>query len=558
MSVLEMLRLPPFSLDQRAIDWVQDSFERLTLRERVSQIFVLLMMGKDEATFKRIADLKPGGVTRGFTGDIAFERKVLSAMNDAVPVPLIITADLEGSRMSLPFGTQVLNPLGLAALDDLAQTEASSAILAREGRAMGVSWSFTPVVDINKAFRSAIVGTRSFGSDIDKIERHAVTQMKIFQANGVAATAKHWPGEGYDDRDQHLVTTINPLSMEEWDATFGRLYRRMIAEGVMSIMSAHIALPAYIRAKTGTESIEAYRPASINRLLNTELLRNELGFNGLIVSDAMDMAGLRSWCPRKEAMPQVIASGCDVILFSSAPEEDMEAVYQAVQSGAIEESRFNDAVMRMLGMKAKMGLFEKTDVLPPEEAVLAEVGSPKNRSLATYAINRSPTLVKDVQSLFPLSIEKHKRVLFVDGGIFHPLAFLAPKFSLPDLLRAEGFDVTMDHPDVEPNADDFDVMLYAFGDESLLTKSHIFIDWNKIGGGLDRAMTRYWHDIPTAIISFGHPYLLYDAPRVPTYVNAYNTLDLTQKAVVECMMGRAEWNTSSPVDAFCGLPDARY
>ena len=558
MSVLESLRRPPFNLDQKAIDWVQSTFDRLTLHERVSQIFILLMMGKDETAFERIAKLKPGGVTRGFTGDIDFERKSLAAINDAAPVPLIITADLEGSRMSLPFGTQVLNPLGLAALDDVNETTANSAILAREGRAMGVTWSFTPVVDINKAFRSAIVGTRSFGSDIDKVERHALAQLKAFQANGVAATVKHWPGEGYDDRDQHLVTTINPLSVEEWHATYGRLYKRMIAEGVMSVMSAHIALPSYVIAKTGVDSVEAYRPASISKLLNTTLLREELGFNGLIISDAMEMAGVRSWCTRKDAMPQVIASGCDVILFSSSPEEDMEAVYQAVISGEIEEGRFNDSVIRMLGMKAKMGLFEKSDVLPSQDKVAAEVGSVANKAVATAAINKSPTLVKDVNSLFPLSVEKHKRVLFVDGGIFHPLAWLSPKFSLPDMLRAEGFDVTIDHPDIEPTPGEFDLMLYAFGDESLISKSHIFIDWNKLGGGLHRAMSRYWHTIPSAIVSFGHPYMLYDAPRMPAYVNAYNTLDLTQKAVLECMLGRAPWNTTSPVDPFCGLPDARF
>src|SRR5664279_2053097 len=115
--------------------------------------------------------------------------------------------------MSLSFGTPVLNPLGLAAVDDV---EATAAIMAEEARAIGVNWSFTPVIDINKAFRSAIVGTRGFGSDVARIERQALTQIAVFQAAGVAATVKHWPGEGYDDRDQHLVTTVNPLSLDEW------------------------------------------------------------------------------------------------------------------------------------------------------------------------------------------------------------------------------------------------------------------------------------------------------------------------------------------------------
>ena len=244
MSIYETLKKPPFNLDTKAIDWVRTTYASLSLEERVGQIFVLIMMGRDEAAFERIKALKPGGVTRFYTPDLAYERKVLGDMIEACPVPLIITADMEGSRHSFSFGTPVLGQLGLAAVDDDEATRKSAEILAREGRAMGVTWSFTPVIDINAAFRSAIVGTRSFGSDIDKIERHAVAHIRGLQDNGIAATVKHWPGEGYDDRDQHLVTTINPLSMDEWMATFGRLYKRMFAEGVMSVMSAHIALPA--------------------------------------------------------------------------------------------------------------------------------------------------------------------------------------------------------------------------------------------------------------------------------------------------------------------------
>ena len=200
--------------------------------------------------------------------------------------------------MSLPFGTAVPNPLGLAAVDDVAATERISGDHGREARAIGVNWSFTPVIDINQAFRSAIVGTRSFGSDVDLIERHALAAIRAFQREGVAATVKHWPGEGYDDRDQHLVTTANPLGVEEWEATFGRLYRAAIEAGVMSVMSAHIAFPAFVRSLEPEAGLEAFRPASVSRLLNVELLRRRLGFNGLIVSDATPMAGFGAWASR--------------------------------------------------------------------------------------------------------------------------------------------------------------------------------------------------------------------------------------------------------------------
>jgi beta-N-acetylhexosaminidase len=126
------------------------------------------------------------------------------------------------------------------------------------------------------------------------------------------------------------------------------------------------------------------------------------------------------------------------------------------------------------------------------------------------------------------------------------------------MLRAEGFEVTMHTPDTEISRKRFDLLLYLFGDETLIARSHIYIDWLRLGGNLLKAMHRYWHEIPTAMISFGYPYLLYDAPRVQTYINAYSTIESMQRAVVEALMGRAEWNRHSPVDPFCGLEDARY
>ncbi|MGO7421727.1 glycoside hydrolase family 3 protein, partial [Rhizobium ruizarguesonis] len=316
MTIYDELRKAPFNLDDAAISWIRDVYASLDLDDKIGQLFTLIMIGTDEEDFKRIASLRPGGVTRFFTADLEFERRVISDLVAKSKVPPIISADLEGSRHSFAFGTPVLGQLGLAAVDDVQATEKSSEILAREGRAMGVRWSFTPVIDINTAFRSPIVGTRSYGSDVNKIERHAVAHVRGLQRNGVAATAKHWPGEGYDDRDQHLVTTTNPLSMEEWKETFGRLYRTLIAEGVLAIMSGHISLPAYIRSKMPDAGLEAFRPASVSRLLNVYLLRDELGFNGIIVSDATPMGGLSAWGHHLDTLPDIIANGCDMILFS--------------------------------------------------------------------------------------------------------------------------------------------------------------------------------------------------------------------------------------------------
>ena len=553
MTTTDLLRKAPFGLDQAAMDWVVATKAQMTLAEKIGQLFVFHSMGQDPDELARLAKLKPAGITRNFSADVAYEANFIDTLQATAKVPLFISADLEGSRMSLPLGTEVPNPLALAAVNDVQASRTIARIMAQEARAIGINWSFTPVIDINHAFRSAIVATRGFGSSVDAIEAQAIAQIDEFQSAGVAATVKHWPGEGYDDRDQHLVTTINPLSMPEWEAHFGRLYRAAIAQGVMSVMSAHIALPAFILAQNPDAGVEAYRPAAVSRALNLDLLRGQLGFNGLIVSDATPMAGFGSWASRDEMLPEVIENGCDIILFSRDAAADVALITAAVSDGRISAARLDEALTRILGLKAWAGLHKGAPKV--NKAALAR---PENALAAQEITQRAPTLVKDVQGLLPLSVAKHKRVLVVTSGIVVPFFPQPIPFDLPDMLQAEGFEVTLHTAGTQPSAADYDLMIYLFGEETLLTRGRIFLDWLKITGNFGAAMARHWHEIPTLMVSFGYPYYLYDAPRAPTYVNAYATMPTMQRAVVECLLGRKPWNTHSPVDAFCGLPDAQY
>lgn len=543
----------PFHLNGAARHWVALTRDAMSLEQKVAQLFVLISRGDDPAEQQRLKRLRPGGITRFFGPDGRAERDRIAALQADAEIPLLVSADLEGSRMSLPFGTQVPNPLALAAIDDPETTADIARIMAQEARATGINWTFTPVIDINAAFRSAIVATRSFGADVALIERHALTQIAVFQQLGIAATVKHWPGEGFDDRDQHLLTTINPLSMDAWEASFGRLYRAAIAAGVKSVMSAHIALPAYMRAQDPLAGLGAFCPASVNRRLNIDLLRHELGFDGLIVSDASEMAGLGAWMPLREGKVQIIASGCDMILFSRTPEEDMAALIRAVEDGTIPPERLDDAVTRILALKASLGLYRQAG----PDARFAQA-SAAARQRAQSAMAAAPTLVKDSQNLIPISPGTHRRVLICSGGIVSPMHGTPAPMILPQLLAQQGFTVTEYAPGMSVTPEEFDLVLYLFGEETLLTRGRIFLDWAKIGGDFGAAMQRHWHAIPTAMISFGYPYYLYDAPRMPTCINAYCTLDAMQSAVVDLLLGKGVFNTHSPVDPFCGLEDARY
>ncbi len=546
----DQLAAKPFHLDGAAIAWVRDTLEKLTPDEKIRQLFNLRLPGNDPAMLAAARAFRPGSITRMPGPDWAAERRIIDAFNAAAPVPLLVSADLEGSRMSIAGGAEYPNPLALAAIDDVELTTAISEAMAREARHVGINWSFTPVLDINAKFRSAIVATRGFGSDVAAIEKHAVAQMRAFQAQGIASAIKHWPGEGFDDRDQHLVTTVNPLSMEEWEVNFGRLYRAAIEAGALSVMAGHIALPAFIRRHNPDAGVEAYRPASISRDLTVALLRDELGFNGLVVSDATGMAGLKAWSTRAQYLPELVSAGCDVILFADDPERDYGFVAAALQDGRLSWERVDDALTRQLALKAALGLHKP--------ASLPAVDIAASRQLAEDAARRAPTLVKDRQALLPLDPQKHKRVLVFSTGIVFPFTPDPLPFALPEMLRAKGFDVTMAEKGNWVDPKDYDLIVYLFGEETLLTRGHIFLDWLRLNGDFVTAMQRYWTDVPTLLISFGYPYYLYDAPRAPTYINAYSTTETMQRAVVEALLGNHEWNTYSPIDPFAGDDQARY
>jgi beta-N-acetylhexosaminidase len=547
----EQLAAAPFHLDADGIAWVRQTLARLTPDDRIRQLFNLRSAGNDPAVLAAQQGFRPGSITRQAGADWPAERALVAAFNAAAPVPLLVSADLEGSRMSLPGGGEFPNPLALAAIDDVALTGAVSTAMAREAQAVGINWSFTPVLDINAKFKSAIVATRGFGSDIDTIERHALAQLKAFQQNGVAAAVKHWPGEGFDDRDQHLVTTVNPLGMDAWEARFGRLYRAAIAAGALSVMSAHIALPAFVRERNPDAGVELYRPASLSRDLNEELLRRRLGFNGLIVSDATGMAGLKAWSRRADYLPELVAAGCDVILFVDDMQADYGYVAAALADGRLSWARIDEAVTRILALKAALGLHRGPAAVPAIDAAA-------HRRLADDAARRAPTLVKDTQALLPLDPQKHRRVLVFSTGIVFPYLPDPLPFALPEMLAARGFEVTMATPGQRVAPGDCDLVLYLFGEETLLTRGHIFLDWLRLNGDFVSAMQRYWSDIPTLLVSFGYPYYLYDAPRAPTYVNAYSTTETMQRAVLEALLGDIPWNTHSPVDPFAGDEQARY
>lgn len=562
MSVLNSLKKPPFSLSADDIAWVQKTLNGMNTEDKVRQLFVHMSMGDDLAMIDRLAATRPGGIHRFMGDSLEAAWKATRRAVEQSEIPLFITGDLEGGGHGSIAMTRVTNQLGLAAANDLELSVKAVSVLASEGAAIGYNWSFTPVVDVNKETASAVVGTRSYGSDIEKIIAQASVNIREMQAHGIAATAKHWPGEGFDSRDQHLLTTINPLPFDEWEKIFGRIYRKMFEAGVMTVMSGHIALPSWA-AKCGvTDSLERYRPASVSKFLNIDLLRKQLGFNGLVVSDATPMAGFGSWSDRETMVPETIESGCDVFLFCENQVRDFEFMLHGLQNGRLSEQRLEDAVTRILGLKAALGLHRKTldERVPPLDFVKSLVSAGEHKATARNAAARSITLVKDSNHTLPVSPAKHKRVTLVNRGSpsFIPGVPRKPMTTIVKELEARGFVTREYDPANPPTRENTDLLIYVLAVESSLVLSRIFIDWSTEHPQFPASLTRYWNDVPTIMISFGHPYFLFDAPRVPTYINAYSTIESAQEAVVQRLVGEAAFAGVSPVDAFAGAPDAKY
>ena len=562
MSVLESLQLAPFNLNDADMAWVSATLASLSTDDKLRQLFLHLSIGDDPQAIRGLMATKPGGVCRNMGDNLEAAHSATRIALEAASVPPFITADIEGGGHLSPVFTRVQSPLGLAAANDLALSEANVDLLAKEGRALGFNWTFTPCVDINQNFSSAIVGTRSYGSDIDTIIEQGALHVKVMQRNGIAACAKHWPGEGYDQRDQHLVTTINPLSFAEWEKTYGRIYRGMIDAGVLTIMSAHIALPSFAEKCGVPESLERYRPASLSKLLNEDLLRGHLGFNGLIISDATPMAGMGDWTGRGQLVPECIENGCDVFLFSDELEEDFNHMKAGLADGRLSQARLEAAVTRILGLKAALGLNKMTiDArMAPLDQAKRIVKSGDHSRAARAVSTKAVTLVKNTAGIVPISPARHRRVTVLSNGAppFFPGMPRKQLAQFEKSLAARGFDVSKYDAQNLPRPENCDLLIYVFAVESSLTLSRIFLDWKAEQPGLREAMTRHWHDIPTIMVSFGHPYYLFDAPRVQTYINAYSTIEDAQDAVVSKLTGNEPFEGKSPVDAFCGLPDARY
>lgn len=560
------LKAKPFYLSDADIEWVRATRDAMTVEEKAGQLFcVLFKEAKPEEMDYVFNILQPGGCMYRV---VPTERAVEASriLYQRCKTPPLIAANLEkGGNGIVSEGTLVGSPMEIAATDDEGMAAKMAHACAVEAAAVGANWAFAPIIDIDSNFRNPITNTRTFGSDPERVRRMGRAYVEEVQRMGLAASIKHFPGDGQDERDQHLVTSINSMDCETWMDTYGAAYKAGIEAGALTAMVGHIMQPAWTKRLNPTIRDEDIMPGTLSRELMQGLLRGELGFNGLICTDATTMAGYTLAMSRRRAVPESIARGADMFLFARNLEEDYGFMLQGIRDGIITPERLDEAVTRILATKAALGLHRKTPELDVEKARQV-VGCAEHQAWAEECADRAITLVKEQPGVLPLTPQRYPRVLFYTieppaGG--ESSYRVTPACSkLRDMLVQEGFQVDDFVPQpygegfttkYEEIAQNYDLILYA---ANLSTKSNqtvVRIEWKQPMGA---DCGHYLNDVPTVFVSLENPYHLLDFPRVKTYINCYSNNDHCLHQLVEKLTGRSAFQGKSPVDPFCGKWDA--
>ena len=337
------LKAKPYNLDEKAIQWVEDTIANMTIEEKIGQLFINMGASRDEEYLKSVLDnYHIGGVryNPATASEVYDQNKILQENSK---IPLLIAANTEsGGNGACVDGTYVGVEVKIAATNDKKYAYELGRVSGVEASAIGCNWSFAPIVDINRNWRNPIISTRTWSQDVEQTLELSLEYMRGIMESGIAPAAKHFPGDGIDERDQHLSFAPNWLSKEEWDATFGRVYGGLFEAGLPSIMAGHIALPEYVRyfnPEATTE--ELYMPATLSKYILTDLLRGEMNFNGLVVTDASHMVAMTSAMKRSEMLPTAIAAGSDLFLFFNDPDEDFGYMMDGYKNGIITDERLN-------------------------------------------------------------------------------------------------------------------------------------------------------------------------------------------------------------------------
>ncbi len=571
------LRKMPFYLKEDDIKWVEETLASLSSVEKLHQIMVEMVWNDSPATLGyQVRRQNFGGYryNNQKSDKIYKQNQILQSGK----IPALIAANIEsGGDGAVSKGTRIGQGIAIAATENPKNAYYLGYYGCQEAAAVGCNWTFAPVVDVNFNWRNCVIPNRCFGNNADRVLEMSLEYFKGASDAGVACCMKHFPGDGCDERDQHLATTINDLSCEEWDNSFGKIYKGMIEAGVQSVMVGHIMQPAYSRALRPDIKDEEIMPATLSPELIHDLLREKLGFNGLVITDATHMLGLTSAKKRCEALPEMIMNGCDMILFYRDKKEDLDYLKEALIKKTLTTERLDEAVRTVLGFKAMLGLHKGNLMSPKSE--LEIIGCEQHKNKEKEIIDQSITLVKNKGNNLPINPETHPKVIVfqVENNsilkVINQEANIGSKFI--EVLEQAGFVPTLYRPNplkylspkgiingkkamndvnIKNFKENYDLAIIIANISDFATTNSRNLKWT-IPMGFETPW--YVTEIPTIAISVAHPFHLIDIPMVPTYINTYNASEEALKQTVDKLMGLSEFKGVSPVDAFCDRWDTQ-
>ena len=431
--------------------------------------------------------------------------------------------------------------------------------------------------------------TRSFGSDPELVAKMSAAYMEgAHSTPGFACTAKHFPGNGLDFRDAHIANNVNTFDPATWDATYGMVYKTMFDNGLEAVMGGHIMLPEYAKLINPDLKDEDIMPATLSPEIMTGLLRDRMGFNGVVVTDASHMVAMTNRMKRSEMLPRAINAGCDMFLFFNDPDEDFSVMLEAYRNGTIREERMTEALTRILGLKAHLGLNKRKpeELVPTPEFLEKVLGKEEYKETAKSISRDCLTLVKyKDREVLPITPERYQRIMIVhvkgSGGAMGELMKLMggskenPAELLKQKLCDRGFDAFIYESPMDKMKKQMEqgekpsLDLYFAGKNAVkdfikdmdlvitlcdVPSGRPVFGMSKGGGEIPW----YVFELPVVVVGCGQPTMLADIPQARTYINTYDARNDTLGALVDALMkGPEAFPGTDPIDSFCGLFDTR-
>ncbi|MFD7369578.1 glycoside hydrolase family 3 protein [Nocardiopsis alba] len=487
----------------------------MDLDDKIGQLLVLSAQGTTaEENASLIETHRPGGLIY-FDANLDDAEQIARmsagvqeiAAEQGQGVPLFLGIDQEQGRVvRMPVGTLFPDAMAVGATGDTELAALRAATTANELTAVGINLNYAPDADVNTDPNNPVIGIRSFGSDPDAVAEMVLAEADAYAENGVVPVAKHFPGHGDTDVDSHSGLPVIDLPRDRWEAEHLPPFRAAVEAGIDSIMTAHVLMP-------GLESDEDPDPATLSPTLIDGILRDELGYDGVVTTDALNMDGVRQRHSDGEVAVRVIEAGVDQLLMPPNPEEAVAAIHEAVESGRIDEERIDRSVLRVLTLKEKRGILEAEPVDPA--AATSAMEDPDHAEAAQRVADASVTLLRNENDLLPLAAGTDVRVTGTGADRIAPA------------LADAGMNVVESGEAV--------LVVGTSGARSSEEQRSLVASGQAQG-------------TPVVVVSQDGPYDLEAFPDVEGYLALYSAVEVSRVAAARVISGQVEPTGTLPVD----------